>query len=158
MKQLTLILLFLILLPSTFGNEVGRTKKKLLNPYNLKNFNKQDKSPKLYDIEEDTVIQVENGKLLPHRIYTVYLEEKKAWFFAKTNSRGKFVEPKEIIHANSVFSGEFLGAKNTSVNYKLSPDWKWVVTKAKEEYFFWVLSQPQTIKHVTFEFPKVSKK
>lgn len=124
--------------------------KRLVNPNKLQKQGKNFFNPKLYLVDDDSVVHVKTGKYLAERVYALYLKGKKSWFFALTNKRGKFVKPLEIIYFNTVIPGKYLGAKNPYQHYRFTRNWKWKPTKKKVEYFSWVLSKPQVFKRTMY--------
>ncbi len=125
-------------------------EKNVLIPSKTKGIRKF--SPKLYDVETDTLTE-NDGKLLPQRVYAVYVNEKRSWFFTLTTKKGDLTKPLEVIYYNTVLPGKFLGVKNTFQNYRFTKKWGWVATRRNVESFYWVLSSPQVFKRVMFFEP-----
>lgn len=121
------------------------------------------KPPILFDVDEQSKIIKEKQKvtprppetkLVPDRVYLVYLEKDKIWVYVRTDFEGYLPNPIEGYRALSIIPGRYLGADDPGQNYQLSREGVWVKTFQSEQHFLWVYGDPPKLKVINVSILK----
>ena len=145
-------LLAFILLMNALGFPL-LAQNRLLKPENLK-VNPQDHRPKLFDIDHPGKEDKSSPKILPNRVYAIFVPEEEGWFFTLTTAHSSFTIPLELFRAETVVPATSLGSKrNPYQRFKLTEEGKWITTKEEEKYSLWLFSNPPTVKEISFIYP-----
>lgn len=97
------------------------------------------------------------GSLLPNRVYSRYEPSLGRWVLTLTDKNRKFAHPMEVLIADSILPGSWLGSANLQQNYRLLDNGKWIPTDVEAKLKVIVQTNPRLLKTMSFKMAQTKK-